>query len=65
MSLVFKAQYRSGKCPECEDHIEKGDEVSYTADGSLLHAECNYSSIWNDSGLDDWWIDEPDEGLPL
>lgn len=42
MSSVFYAKWDSGKCPECGDPIEKGDEVSYSGQ-DLLHSECNYS----------------------
>lgn len=50
MARVFKAKYRSGLCPECGNRIEAGEEVSYLMD-ELLHAECNYRSVWDDDDL--------------
>lgn len=58
MSLVFKASYRSGKCPECGDPIEQGEEVSYSADGSLLHAECDAGAYWADPNVDEYWEED-------
>lgn len=55
MARVFKAQYTGGHCPECEDPIMKGEEVSYAADKSLLHAECNPASTY-----DDGWDEDDD-----
>lgn len=35
---TFTAHYR-GKCIECLEGIEVGDELTYV-DGDLMHAEC-------------------------
>lgn len=53
MAKVFEASYTGGRCPDCGDDIEKGDEVSYSADGSLLHAECNPASEYDSYFYDD------------
>ncbi len=49
MAKVFIASYTGGNCI-CGDRIVKGDEVSYMID-SLVHAECNEDSDYNNSEL--------------
>lgn len=36
---TFTARYR-GRCAECDDEIEPGDEVAY-ADDDLVHEDCH------------------------
>jgi len=40
MAKTFEAKYY-GRCQECGERIEPGDEVCYDADDDLVHEDCN------------------------
>lgn len=41
---TFTAQY-PGRCGDCKDEIDPGDEVTYALDDVLVHAGCLPSEI--------------------
>lgn len=55
MALCIQGPVHWRHCPECGDPIMKDEEVSYAADKSLLHAECNPASTY-----DDGWDEDDD-----
>ncbi len=40
MARTFTARY-PGRCPECQNDISAGDEVTYSADDLVVHVECD------------------------
>ena len=41
---TFTARY-PGRCGDCKDQIDPGDEVTYALDDVLVHADCLPDSI--------------------
>lgn len=48
--MVFEARY-PGRCPQCGERIEPGDEVTYN-DDEVVHAECDDDD--EADGFDRW-----------
>lgn len=40
MGRVFTARY-PGRCPECSEPIDEGDDVSFNAFDEVVHEDCD------------------------
>ena len=61
MSRPFIARF-GGRCPACESGIHPGEEVEYSTDGPLVHADCDDptpESVEGDT-CQDCWLRHPE-----